>query len=255
MAAGNRMAPAVTSVLVACALLLAAVALTTQGGGGEEVSPVDDRMGPVELFEKLHSAAALAAFCKHIGKVRKQAISPCGAGAAHPCCTAKQLAMEKMRAGTTANFDWSSPSSWSGQKGAAAQHIAHKAAAGGGMMQGWQTAAPQQQQAPMYQQPPPPQYAQQPQGGYPAPPQQQQYWAHLLPGQGGVPEGGAAPPQQMYQGAPPQQYAPPQQGPYPVSQNWGPSTGGAPPQYAQQAPPQQGGYAPPQQQMYSAPPP
>ena len=29
------------------------------------------------------------------------------------------------------NFDWSDPTSWSGSKGAAAQHIAHKAAMGG----------------------------------------------------------------------------------------------------------------------------
>lgn len=68
-----------------------------QNGVDDEPTGVDNRMGPVELFTKLHSAQALAAFCAHIGRVKKQPVVPCGAGAAHPCCTKKELQMEKMR--------------------------------------------------------------------------------------------------------------------------------------------------------------
>jgi hypothetical protein len=36
-------------------------------------------------------------YCAHIGRVRKQKVSPCGPGAPHPCCTERQLQVEKMQ--------------------------------------------------------------------------------------------------------------------------------------------------------------
>jgi hypothetical protein len=107
--------------------------------------------------------------------------------------------MEKMRsgAGTSANFDWSNPNAWSGQKSTAAAHVAHKAQTMGAMASpsasAWQTAEPSYPQQPAPQYAPQPQYAQQPQYAPQyaqqqpaygqAPPQQpQQYWPHLLPG-------------------------------------------------------------------------
>eukprot|EP00293_Proteomonas_sulcata_P008175 CAMPEP_0184307334 /NCGR_PEP_ID=MMETSP1049-20130417/16108_1 /TAXON_ID=77928 /ORGANISM="Proteomonas sulcata, Strain CCMP704" /LENGTH=265 /DNA_ID=CAMNT_0026619803 /DNA_START=9 /DNA_END=806 /DNA_ORIENTATION=+ len=214
---------------------------------------------PPQITTQLHSAAALAAFCAHIGSTRHQKIVPCGNGASKPCCTEKEIQMEKMRSSGSTNFDWSNPNSWtqSSMKTSAAQHLAHKAAGISGMASpaaGWQNTAPAPQQ----------QMVQNPQ------PQAQGYYPHLLPGQTGVPEQGVqAPPQyqQPYQEgyapeyqqpyAPQQQmaYGPPQQpgyGTY-VSPLNGPSAsyGGQPAAYPQ-AQPQ---YAPqyPQQQVYQQP--
>lgn len=245
-----RLAATVTGVVVAAWAL---ASISEFGGDGEAAGP-NTRIGPVELFTKLHNQQALMAYCSHIGRVRKQKVVPCGPGAAHPCCTQKELEMEKMRSGTTTNFDWADPTSWSGTKGAAAQHLAHKAAMGGAASpaQEWQ---PAQQYTAQAAQAPPMQYAQAPAYGQQQP---QLYWAHLLPGQYGVPEQGVpqAAPQQMYQPAPQPGY-----GGY-VSPLMGPSSGAAPeyggqyaqapqqmyqpaPQY-QQPPPQQQGYAPAQ---------
>ena len=155
------------------------------------------------VFTMLHNAAALAAFCKHIGKVRKSPVSPCPPGATHPCCTQRQLQMAKMQGSTPTNFNWADPSSWSGAKGTAAAHLSHKASTSAmagmsapGAATEWQSTAPAPQPPTMQQ--PPPQQAMYQQPMYQQPPQQQQpmyaqqpqpgYYPHLLPGQPGVPE-------------------------------------------------------------------
>lgn len=226
------------------------------------------------VFTMLHNMAALQAFCKHIGSVRKQAVMPCPPGATHPCCTKRQMQMAKMQGSQPANFNWADPTSWSGSKGAAASHLAHKASvassgiagmASPGANNAWQTAAPAP--APMLERAP--MYAPQ-QQMYAQPPPQQGYYPHLLPGQPGVPEAGAVAPmayQQAYSGGggaaaygnyvAPQQgpampyqqapmYAPQQQMYAPPVPQYAPPPQGYAPQYAPQAAPMAPqGYAPP----------
>uniref|UniRef100_A0A7S0DZK8 Uncharacterized protein n=1 Tax=Hanusia phi TaxID=3032 RepID=A0A7S0DZK8_9CRYP len=212
--------------------------------GREDVSSAHQ----ARVFTMLHNMAALAAFCQHIGRVKKQKVMPCGPGATHPCCTQRQLQMQKMQGGSQQSFDWADPSTWSGAKGAAAQHIVKKHVADNG----WASpSASQWQNTIMSQQPaqyPPPAY-QQPYGQQaPAYPAQAQggYYPHLLPGQDGVPEQGAPAPVQ-YQT--PYAAAQPAYGNY-VAQQQGPSMYPPTAPNYQQAPSYAQGY---QQPTYAAP--
>jgi len=238
--------PRVAIIAGACLAIIGSAMLSagTSEAGHDSVAAIDHEMQSAhqeQVFTELHSAAALAQYCAHIGRVRKQKVMPCGPGAAHPCCTERQLQVQKMQ-GATQSFNWADPGTWSGQKGAAAQHLAHKHFASiQGMSapaaaEGWQSTAPAG-------------YSPQEQ----APPQQQQqqlpgYYPHLLPGEPGVPEAGVqAPPtyqqpyQQAYQQPYQQEYQQPYQQPYQQAYQ-------QPSPYGQQAPGYpQGGYPAPQQ--------
>ncbi|EKX46367.1 hypothetical protein GUITHDRAFT_163059 [Guillardia theta CCMP2712] len=221
-------------------MLLAMILLATLRGqesselqGSDEVSSAHQ----ARVFTMLHNMAALAAFCQHIGRVKKQKVMPCGPGATHPCCTERQLQMQKMQGGKSQSFDWADPTTWSGAKGAAAQHIANKHVVDNGWASPsaaqWQNTMMAQAQPAQY---PPPAYPQ-PYGQAPAYPAQAQggYYPHLLPGQGGVPEQGAPAPAQY-------------QMPYAAAQpSYGPSM------YPAAAPNYQQASSYPQQPMYGAP--
>lgn len=243
-------------------LVVAAAFLASVQNAADVQEPIIEEEGDMNhqghVFTMLHNMAALQAFCKHIGSVRKRTVMPCPPGATHPCCTERQLKMAKMQGSQPTNFNWADPSSWSGSKGSAATHLAHKAAMSGmsspGAAAAWQSTAPapappmmaQQPmypQQPMYQQPPQqPMYAQQP-------PPQQGYYPHLLPGQAGVPEGGAVAAQQYQEPYAGQQMAAPY-GNY-VAPQQGPAM--APQQPVYQQPMYEPMYAQPQQQMYQQP--
>jgi len=251
--------------LASLVVLVAILASVQHAADVEE--PVVEEQGDLNhqghVFTMLHNMAALQAFCKHIGSVRKRAVMPCPAGATHPCCTERQLKMAKMQGSAPTNFNWADPSSWSGSKGSAATHLAHKAAMSGmsspGAASAWQTTAPAPAPMMMAQQAPPqqpmyPQAPQQPMYAQQLP--QQGYYPHLLPGQAGVPEGGAVAAQQYQEPYAPQQMPPQQQMAAPYGNYVAPEQG---PAMAPQQPvyQQQPMYEPmyPQQQMYQQAPP